>query len=257
MRSVYGPIDSWRLKRSLGVDLISREGRVCTFDCVYCQIRECEAVTSKRQEFVEIDEVRTELSEALNLVGGHTDYITFSGMGEPTLAKNLDEGIDMVREVSDKPVAMLTNGSLLHKKEVQKAVRRSDYVIASLDAPDQELLKKVNRPCEYIHFEDIVEGLKDFSEHFDERFALEVMLIEENFKQVAEIGELVEEMDVDEVQLNTPLRPSVVPPLKEEELKEAKKYFEGVETKMVYEAKRTETPKLDDKEVIRRGRPKG
>ncbi|MEF8873701.1 MAG: radical SAM protein [Candidatus Thermoplasmatota archaeon] len=256
MRSVYGPIDSWRLKRSLGVDLISQEGRVCTFNCVYCQIKRCQAVTSKRQKFVELEDLRGELIEALEIVGDHTDYLTFSGMGEPTLASNLREGVEMVNEVSNKPTAILTNSSLLHKNEVRNTLDRLDYVIASLDASDQEILKTINRPDENIHFKDIVEGLKGFSERFQGKFALEIMVIEENFSQILEISRLAQEMDIDEIQLNTPLRPSVVPPLNEKELQTTKDHFEDFETKIVYEEKRTETPNLDDKEVIKRGRPK-
>ncbi len=256
MRSVYGPIDSWRLKRSLGVDLISEEGRVCTFNCIYCQITRCQELTSTRKKFVEIEEVREELLTALKKVGDKVDYITLSGMGEPTLASNLSEGVDMLEEVSDKPKAILTNGSLLHVEEVRRPLKRLDYVIASLDAADEESFEKVNDPAEGISFDSTLEGLRAFGKEHPGKFAVEMMFIEENKHLVEQMAELIDEIEVDEVQLNTPLRPSVVEPLKEEELKEMESHFDGVETKMVYEAKRTDTPDLDEEEVIRRGRSK-
>jgi len=227
---------------------------VCTFDCVYCQIKRCQAVTSKRQKFVDMDDLREEFDDALEIVGDHTDYITFSGMGEPTLAVNLEEGIKMVNELSNKPTAILTNSSLMNEKGVRNALKGLDYVIASLDAGDQETLEKVNRPDKDILFKDIIDGLKKFSDNFQGRFALEMMLIEDNYPRISDIAALSREMRVDEIQLNTPLRPSVVPPLEEEKLQKAKKHFKGVETKIVYQEKRTDTPKLDEEEVIRRGR---
>ncbi|MEF8832967.1 MAG: radical SAM protein [Candidatus Thermoplasmatota archaeon] len=257
MRFVYGPIDSWRLKRSLGVDLISEEGRVCTFDCIYCQITRCQEITSKRRKFIEIEEVREELIEALNKVGENVDYLTFSGMGEPTLASNLAEAVDMVEEVSDKPKAILTNGSLLYLEEVRRPLETLDYVIASLDAGDEESFQKVNDPAEGISFERTVEGLKKFGEEYSGKFAIEIMFVGQNKHLAQKMADLVtDHLTVDEVQLNTPLRPSVVEPLSEDELKEIEGYFDGVKTKVVYEAKRTDTPNLDEDEIIRRGRAK-
>jgi len=256
MRYVYGPIDSWRLKRSLGIDLISEKGRVCSFDCIYCQISRCQELTSRRRKFVEIEEVREELVEALELVGDKVDYLTFSGMGEPTLASNLLDAVEMLKEVSDKPKAVLTNSSLLHLEEVHRALERLDYVIASLDTVDEKSLQEVNNPAEAICFDNIMEGLRKFGENYGGTFAIEIMFVEENKHQVEKMADLVDPLNVDEVQLNTPLRPSVVEPLKEEELREMEKHFDFVSTKMVYRAKRTDTPDLDEEEVIRRGRAK-
>ena len=256
MRSVYGPIDSWRLKRSLGIDLISEEGRVCTFDCIYCQITRCQELTCGRRKFVQIKEVRKELLEALELVGKKVDYLTLSGMGEPTLASNLTEAVEMLEEVSSKPKAVLTNSSLLHLEEVRKPLKRLDYVIASLDAVDEESFEKINNPAEGITFDKIVEGLRAFGENYKGTLAIEIMFVEENKHHAEKMADLIDDLGVDEVQLNTPLRPSVVKPLKEAELKEMEHYFEGVSTKMVYGAKRTETSNIDEDEVIRRGRAK-
>ncbi|MBS3782758.1 MAG: radical SAM protein, partial [Candidatus Thermoplasmatota archaeon] len=227
MRYIYGPIDSWRLKRSLGVDLISQEGRVCSFDCIYCQIRNCQELTSERRKFVEIEDVREELLEALDKVEESVDYLTFSGMGEPTLASNLNEAVAMLEEVSEKPKAILTNGSLLNIEEVKRSLKKLDYVIASLDAADDDSFEKVNRPAEGISFAKTVEGCKNFREIYDGTFAVEIMFVKENKHLVEKIADIViNEIQADEVQLNTPLRPSVVEPLKERELKAMEHHFD-------------------------------
>ncbi len=256
MRSVYGPIDSWRLKRSLGVDLISEEARVCSFDCIYCQISNCQELTAKRRKFVELEELREELIEALEIVGDKVDYITLSGMGEPTLASNLSEAVEMLEEVSDKPKAILTNSSLLHLEEVRRPLERLDYVIASLDAVDEESLEKVNNPAEGISFDEIIEGLRVFGENYSGTLAIEIMFVEENKHFVERMAEIIDQLNVNEVQLNTPLRPSIVEPLKERELKALESHFDEVRTKIVYEAKRTDTPNLDEDDIIKRGRSK-
>lgn len=254
MKTIYGPIDSWRLKCSLGIDLISQEGRVCSFNCIYCQIKRCQEVTSQRRNFVEIYDVKKELVEALEKVGDRVDYLTLSGMGEPTLAANLGKAIDMLEKVSDKPKAILTNGSFLHLEEVRKELQKLDYVITSLDSAGKESFKRINDPHEEIHFDEMIEGFKTFGDSFGGTFAAEVMVTQVNKDLIRDIAELTRELNIDEVQLNTPLRPAVVEPLKEKDLKEMKKYFEDIPIKMVYEAKRTDTPDLDEDEIIRRGR---
>lgn len=256
METVYGPIDSWRLKRSLGVDLISQEKRVCSFDCVYCQIEECKEITTERRRFVNLKRVRAELNDALNKIGDKVDYVTLSGMGEPTLASNLSEGIDMLHDITEKPKAILTNGSLFHLEEVRKPLNDLDYVISSLDAGDSKTFDRVNNPTPEINFKDILKGYKIFSKNYDGRFAIEIMITKENKESISAIASLIRDFDVDEIQLNTPLRPSIVEPVKAKELKEIESDFQDVETKIVYEEKRTKTANLDEEEIIRRGRPK-
>ncbi len=258
MKKVYGPVDSWRLDRSLGVDLIATEGRRCSFDCLYCQIQNVGEIRGERKEFVEIEELKHELERALERVGDQTDYVTLSGMGEPTLASNLEEGIDMIGEVTDKPRAILTNGSLFDLKEVREPLRSLDYVIAQLDAATDETFQRVNRPAGAISLDDIVQGYRKFSDGYEGKFALEVMFWKENVSEAEDIAELVNKTGADEVQINTPLRPGPVDPLSREELKSVRKYFEDIEhldVMDVFEGKGKKSKTLDEKEIIKRGRP--
>ncbi len=256
MKIIYGPVDSWRLGRSLGVDILCTEGRICSFDCSYCQISKVGSVTSERKVFVETEEVERQLEEALEKVGEYTDYVTLSGMGEPTLAKNLPDVVDSLYEVTDKPKAILTNGSFFSLKEVRDALHGLDYVIAELDAATDGTFKKINRPSRGIELDEILYGYMRFSEDHEGKFALEMMFTEENKDEAEEMADIAEELDVDEIQLNTPLRPCPEDPLSEEEMEKIEDEFKNINTINVYKAKRKRTKTLDDKEIIKRGRPR-
>ncbi|MHC1581599.1 MAG: radical SAM protein, partial [Candidatus Syntropharchaeia archaeon] len=177
MKTIYGPVPSWRLGRSLGVDVITRK-KICSFDCIYCQLGKKDEKTVKRRKFVEIEKVKRDLLEVIDSVSA--DVITFSGMGEPTLASNLGEMIEMVKEITDLPLAILTNSSLLYLNGVRRALNEIDKVIAKLDVPDEELLQRVNKPHQSISFEKILKGIKEFRKGYKGKLELQMMFIDEN-----------------------------------------------------------------------------
>ncbi|MCK5584343.1 MAG: radical SAM protein, partial [Elusimicrobiales bacterium] len=133
---IFGPVPSWRLGSSLGVDLISGTRKTCSFDCVYCQVGRTLKLSSRREVFVKKSEI---LKEIKSLPKAKIDYITFSGMGEPTLAKNLGELIKAVKKVRPEKVAVLTNSSVLNRKDVRDELMEADFVIAKLDASNQKI----------------------------------------------------------------------------------------------------------------------
>jgi wyosine [tRNA(Phe)-imidazoG37] synthetase (radical SAM superfamily) len=144
MNIVYGPVPSWRLGKSLGIDLISTPNKTCSFDCVYCQIGQTKNKTSTRANFVSIEKMRIDLVNALSKTS--PDVITFSGMGEPTLARNLGRVIDVVREITSLPLVILTNSSLVNLESVRKDLAKLDWMIAKVDAPTQHLFEEINYP---------------------------------------------------------------------------------------------------------------
>ena len=93
---IYGPVPSWRLGRSLGVDLLPGRGKTCCFGCVYCQLGTTTNPLTERSEFVSLDDLARELQSLKHV---RADHATFSGMGEPTLASNLGRAIELVKEV--------------------------------------------------------------------------------------------------------------------------------------------------------------
>lgn len=204
---VYGPVPSRRLGLSLGVDIVP--AKICTLDCVYCQIGRTTDKSSVRRDFLDIVPVLAELEAKLGQ-GVRADYITIGGSGEPTLHKRLGDLIDGIRQFTDIPLAVLTNGTLLHRADVRVDCSRADLVIPSLDAGNEAVFRAVNRPAADISIEKLVSGLAQFREEFAGQIWLEVLLIPEintSAEQISHLKRLIERIGPDKVQLNTAVRP--------------------------------------------------
>lgn len=206
-KHLYGPVPSRRLGRSLGVDLVPF--KTCTYDCVYCQLGRTTNKTVERKEYVASDEILSELKRKL-AEPDKPDYITLAGSGEPTLNSGIGKIIRGIKAMTDIPVAVLTNGSLLWRDEIQEALMAADLVIPSLDAGDDYLFHYVNRPHADISFEKMVEGLATFTKRFKGEVWLEVLLLagvtglSEETKKLAVIAN---GLGVARIQLNTAMRP--------------------------------------------------
>jgi wyosine [tRNA(Phe)-imidazoG37] synthetase (radical SAM superfamily) len=254
MRAIYGPVPSWRLGRSLGIDLLPGQGKTCSFDCVYCQLGRTTYFAVERQEFVETERLRSEL-DALPITAADVDYLTFSGTGEPTLAANLGEAIDLVISwpaIQGVPVAVLTNATLLSQSDVRQDLARADLVIAKLDAPDEALFQNVNRPDASVSWSQVVKGIHAFRQEFDRRLALQMMFINANRYRADEMAVLARSLSPDEVQLNTPLRASPTPPLSRAAMAEIGHAFSGLPVVSVYSAQPPKVRVLNSVEMRRR-----
>jgi len=202
---VFGPVPSRRVGRSLGVDLVPF--KTCTYDCIYCQLGSTTHRTLERKEWAPMEDVLEELRRKLDC---RPDYITLSGSGEPTLHSRLGEIIRRIKAMSDVPVAVLTNGSLLWRKDVREEVALADLVLPSLDADSDYNFRFINRPHPDITFEQMVEGLIAMRREFTGPYWLEVFLlggytaIEANVKRLAALAKRI---GPDRVQLNTVARP--------------------------------------------------
>ena len=202
---IFGPVPSRRLGRSLGVDLVPF--KTCTYDCIYCQLGKTTNKTIERKEWVHIDVIMEQLRAKLN---SKPDYITLSGSGEPTLYSRLEELISKIKQITDIPVAVLTNGSLLWMPEVRSALKVADLVVPSLDAGSGHIFQYVNRPVSGVTFDKMLEGLIKFSDEYDGKYWLEVLLIAGVTTTEAEINRLksfVACIRPDKVQINTVTRP--------------------------------------------------
>ena len=180
------------------------------------------------------------------------DYITFSGIGEPTLAGNLGEMIKAIKKTRKERIAVLTNSSLMHRGDVRKDLFLADFIVAKLDAPSQNIFERVNQPIKTIKFDSIIEALKDFKSSYLGKLALQIMFLGQNKKYAPEIAKIAKEINPDEVQLNTPLRPCRVKPLPKQELDEIKKYFEGLKVISVYEAKIQKVKPVSGEDTLKR-----
>jgi wyosine [tRNA(Phe)-imidazoG37] synthetase (radical SAM superfamily) len=254
MKIVYGPVSSWRLGSSLGVDLICSDKKICSFDCIYCQLGKEPEKTNQRKNFIDIDKMRKELIYSLEEVT--PDVITFSGTGEPTLAKNLDEAIKETRKITDIPLAIITNSTLMNNKDVIKILCKLDIVVAKLDASNERLFKEINQPFESINFKDTFNGIKKFKEKFSGKLDIQIMFIKNNMDFAEDIANIVSEIQPDEVQINTPLRPCAVKPLSENQLARIEKIFKdkGLKTTSVYTSPKPKTSPIDKIEIFKRRR---
>ncbi|NLB55867.1 MAG: radical SAM protein [Lentisphaerae bacterium] len=206
-KHLFGPVPSRRFGRSLGIDLVQK--KVCTIDCLFCQVGRTTDLTSVRAEYVPVAEVISELDD-WKASGGESNFITLSGSGEPTLNSRFGDVINYVKQHFDTPMLVLTNGTLLHLPEVREAAAKADIVKASLSAWDQESFEKMNRPCPEITFEKLVSGEKAFRKMFKGELWLEVFIlpgVNSKPEQVARIAEIAGEIRPDRVQLNTVARP--------------------------------------------------
>ncbi|MDO9557862.1 MAG: radical SAM protein [Coriobacteriia bacterium] len=208
LRHIYGPVPSRRLGRSLGIDLVPF--KVCSYDCVYCQLGRTTDKTVERKHYVLLDEILAELRERLENAD-RPDYISLAGSGEPTLHAGIGDLIRRIKDLTDIPVAVLTNGSLLWMPDVRDALMAADLVLPSLDAGDERSFLRVNRPHPAISFDQMVEGLVTFTEHFPGEVWLEVLLLKGitgTTAEAEEISTLIERIRPTRVQLNTAWRPS-------------------------------------------------
>jgi len=247
---IYGPVSSWRLGKSLGIDLLNTRRKVCSFNCVYCQLGNTTEFVTEPKEFVSLERLAKEIRSVRQI---EADYATFSGMGEPTLASNLGDAIEFVRSMLDLPIAVLTNSSLMFREEVRQQLTHADTVVAKLDVLNEELLAKVNRPVPGLHFDQIKDGISLFRDKYRGKLALQVMFIEANKDYASEIAALARQISPDEVQINTPLRPCAVRPLPPKNIARLKREFTNFETVVtVYEAQKYKVLPLDLAETLRR-----
>jgi wyosine [tRNA(Phe)-imidazoG37] synthetase (radical SAM superfamily) len=208
---IFGPVPSRRLGMSLGVDLVPK--KVCSLDCVYCEVGQTTKLTTERREYIPYDKVIAELEDYF-INNPNPDYITFSGSGEPTLNIRIGEVLQFVKQKKpDIPVAVLTNGTLLYDENVRKELLDAHVVLPSLDAATESTFQKINRPAQGLIVDKYIQGLIDFRKEYAGQIWLEVFIIpgyNDNAKDLNALKEAFEKIQPDQVQLNTLDRPGTV-----------------------------------------------
>jgi wyosine [tRNA(Phe)-imidazoG37] synthetase (radical SAM superfamily) len=226
---LYGPVPSRRLGRSLGIDLVPH--KICTYDCIYCQIGKTTKKTFLRKEYVPEKEVLEEVKNFL-LEGNSTiDYLSLSGSGEPTLYSKICSIIKGIKEITTIPVAVITNGSLLCEREVREDLLQANVVLPSLDAVSPEIFKKINRPNSKLSVEKIIEGLIEFRKIFKGQIWLEILFckgVNDTPEELHKIKEAVKRIQPDLIHLNTVIRPPSedwVKPLSQKEMEDIREFI--------------------------------
>ena len=171
--TVFGPIFSRRLGSSLGINLLPQEGKVCNFDCVYCECGWNKDGLGDRV-LPTAEDVRMALQAKLETcaaAGTPIDSITFSGDGEPTLNPEFPAIIDLTLELRDRyypaaKVSVLSNATRIDRPGVFEALQKVDNPILKLDAPTDAQVALVNQPAGEYHVERVVEQLARFEGNF-------------------------------------------------------------------------------------------
>jgi wyosine [tRNA(Phe)-imidazoG37] synthetase (radical SAM superfamily) len=200
-------VPSRRLGLSLGVSPIP--SRTCNYSCIYCQLGRTKNLTNHRKNFFPVDEIIAELKDYL-ASKPLLDIITIVGEGEPTLYSDLGQLIRKIKEITDAPVAVITNGALLSDITVQKELMSADFVLPSIDASTEKMFKKINRPHGKIDYNEVVNGLINFSKEYQEKIFIETMIIKDINDQVNQLKALkniLNKINYDRLYINTPVRP--------------------------------------------------
>ncbi|MBS1812642.1 MAG: radical SAM protein [Acidobacteria bacterium] len=201
--TVYGPVQSWRVGKSLGIDLLYVNS-ICSFRCVYCQLGKINDHTLGRKIYAPTKKVIADLKASL---WQEADVITFSGNGEPTLAANLGEVIQQIKAFTGKPIVVLTNATTLNNPAVRNDLQGADKIFCKLDAATDRTLQLIDRPVAGITIRSIVEGIKTLRKEYAGHLAIQTMLLPVNENEAIALAALLNEIRPDEVQLNTPSRP--------------------------------------------------
>ena len=211
MKYIFGPVPSRRLGQSLGIDTIPL--KTCNWNCVYCQLGRTIPLTNERKEYVPAEDIILEAEQVLRSSQTDAiDWVTFVGSGEPTLHKSIGWLIRQIKSLTDKPIAVITNGSLLYLPEVRDELSAADAVLPTLDAGNAGLYRKINRPHPDIRFERLINGLISFRKEYSGKLWVEVMLVRDlNDTEAAlhEIADILRQVHPDEVHINLPTRPPV------------------------------------------------
>lgn len=170
---VFGPIRSRRLGSSLGVNILPSKGKLCNFDCVYCECGWNRDGVSDRKfpTLAEVEEALESKISTLAADGIPVDSITFSGNGEPTVNPDFPEIIDVVLRLRDRfypsaKVSVLSNATMLDRNEVFEALRKVDNPILKIDAPNDALVTMINKPQGSYSLENVVARMAEFKGDF-------------------------------------------------------------------------------------------
>lgn len=228
-RHLYGPVPSRRLGRSLGIDLVPH--KICTYDCIYCQIGKTTEKTLVRKEYVPVNEILEEVGHFLEGETSSTDVLSLTGSGEPTLYSQIRSVIKKIKAITSIPVAVITNGSLLYEEEVRQDLLRADLVLPSLDAVSPEVFKEINRPREGFSVEKVIAGLVEFRKVYKGQIWLEILFckgVNDGQEELLRMKKTVERIGPDRLHLNTVVRPPSekwAVPLNQEEMEAMRAFF--------------------------------
>ena len=218
---IFGPVDSRRFGRSLGIDL-SPNQKQCNFDCLYCELPKAKTLIAQTDP-VSVDLYIDVLQKQL-MRNSDIDVITLTANGEPTLYPYLGELVDAILPIKKNiKLLILSNGSLVYRAEIAKVLCGIDIVKLSLDCVSKECFKKLDRIDKTLDSKEIVEGIINFSKMFHNQLIIEVLFVKglnDNDEEIEKIYQVLKQINPTRVDMGTIDRPPAydVDPISYEEL---------------------------------------
>lgn len=207
---IFGPVTSRRLGQSLGINHIP--AKTCSYACVYCQLGRTYPMQVKRESFFSPEEIDRELTQRLRQLretNEPVDWVTFVPSGEPTLDLCLKKEIENTKAHGLK-VAVISNSSLMGMEEVRDALMEADWVSLKVDAGNDSMWRKVNRPYGSLNYEEMLKGIVTFSRRYRGILVTESMLIKgmnDNESEIADITRALSSIRPKKSYLMVPTRP--------------------------------------------------
>ena len=228
-RYLYGPVPSRRLGMSLGIDLVPH--KICTYDCIYCQIGSTTEKTPIRKEYAPVKEILEEVRSFLREETSSVDHLSLSGSGEPTLHSRIRSVIEGIKAITSIPIAVITNGSLLCDEEVRQDLLGADIMLPSLDAVSADIFMRINRPHPGFSVEKAIEGLVEFRKVYKGQIWLEILFckgVNDGKEELSKMKQTVGRIQPNRIHLNTVVRPPSekwAVPLNQKEMEEIRAFF--------------------------------
>lgn len=176
-RYTFGPVPSRRLGKSLGINNIP--AKVCTYACVYCQVGRTLDMRKDRSAFYEPEDILRDVDTRITAAvkkSEAVDYLAFVPDGEPTLDINLGKTISLLKPLG-VPVAVITNASLLDRKDVREDLYQADWVSLKIDAAREATWRRIDHPHGALQLSSVQEGMLRFAEDFTGRLVTETMIV--------------------------------------------------------------------------------
>lgn len=230
MNIIFGPINSRRFGKSLGVDL-SPTKKQCNFDCLYCELDSAKTV-KEYDEVVSVEEIIDAINRVLQ-EHQDIDVLTITANGEPTLYPHLSELMDEINKIKGSiKTLILSNSAKISEPKTQEALMKFDSVKLSLDCATPRCLKRLDRSHNSITIESIKEGMLEFKQKFTNPLIIEILMVKgvnDSIVEIEALNSYLIKLNPTRVDLGTIDRPPAysVKPLSYEELREATLFFDS------------------------------
>jgi len=210
----FGPVPSRRLGRSLGINNIPP--KICTYSCVYCQLGRTLRMQADRRAFYEPEEVARVVADKIartREAGESIDYLTFVPDGEPTLDVHLGREIELLRPLG-LPTAVISNSSLIWRQDVRQELAGADWVSLKVDAVEEAVWRRIDRPHGRLALSSILEGVTAFARQYRGELVTETMLVagvNDGERHLKALASFLAHIQPERAYLSIPTRPPAEP----------------------------------------------